>query len=103
VFGYSMGAAFLLLALLKPIFPRHTGLWVGPGVFDLSFRMGFSPGFPPSSVHEVLGWWIIPVCLVMGSLTLAVTTKLVQFLMKRHQWRLPFVNAVQHHTAILAG
>ena len=38
--GYMAGVAFLLLALLKPIFPRNTGLWAGPGEFGFSFRMG---------------------------------------------------------------
>lgn len=103
LFGYMMGAGFLLLALLKPIFPRHTGLWVGPNVFDFSFRMGLSTGYPPPSVHEVLGWWFIPVSLVLGSLTILATTKLIRILMKRFQWRTPFANAMQSHMAAMVG
>ena len=80
LFGYVMGGGFLLLAVLKPLFPERTGLWVGPGVFDFSFRMGLLPNYPSASVHEVLGWWFIPVCLVLGSLIVALTTKLIQLL-----------------------
>ncbi len=102
VTGYATGVGFLLLALLKPLFPRNTGLWVGPGVFDFSFRMGFR-GYPAGTVHEVLGWWLIPVCVVAGSLTIVATSKLIQLLMKRFHWRVPFVAAAQAQAVILAG
>lgn len=36
--GYAFGGGLLLTAILKPIFPRHTGLWIGPGVFDFGFH-----------------------------------------------------------------
>src|SRR6516225_742710 len=89
VVGYATGGAFLLLALLKPFFPQYTGLWVGPHEFNFSFRMGATMTNPASPVHEVLGWWLIPVCLVIGSLSLAGTTKLLQFLMRRFRWKVP--------------
>ncbi|MGC2112411.1 MAG: DUF1700 domain-containing protein [Candidatus Korobacteraceae bacterium] len=102
LFGYLMGAGFLLLALLKPIFPRQTGLWVGPGVFDFSFRMGLLPNYPSTTVHEMLGWWLIPVCLIAGSLTVLLTTKLIQFLMKRFRLRLPFAVGARAQSAVMA-
>ncbi len=101
--GYLTGACFLLLAVLKPIFPHYTGLWIGPGIFDFSFRMGLGPEYPSATVHEVLGWWFIPVCLVLGSLTILATTKLVQLLMKRFHWRVPFAHLVHGHATVLAG
>lgn len=103
IFGYAMGAGFLLLALLKPLFPARTGLWVGPGVFDFSFRMGLLPVYPSATVHEVLGWWFIPVCLVVGPLTIVLTTKLIQVLMKRFRWQLPFVTGAHTQVARMAG
>jgi uncharacterized membrane protein len=103
MFGYLLGFGFLLLALLKPLFPARTGLWVGPGVFDFSFRMGLLPAYPSATVHEVLGWWFIPVCLVVGSLSVALTTKLIQVLMKRFQWRLPLAGGGQTQVAMMAG
>jgi uncharacterized membrane protein len=87
--GYAAGVGFLVLALLKPIFPDRTGLWVGPGVFEFTFRMGLKPSYYTSSVHEVLGWWFLPVCLIIGSLSMLATTKAIQLLTKRFHWRVP--------------
>ena len=100
--GYAMGAGFVLLALMKPFFPRNTGLWVGPDQFNFSFRLGATMTNPASPVHEVLGWWLIPVCLVIGSLSLALTTKLLQFLMGRFHWKVPFVGAAHGTPAMTA-
>jgi uncharacterized membrane protein len=102
VVGYATGGAFLLLAFLKPFFPQYTGLWVGPNEFNFSFRMGATMTNPVSPVHEVLGWWLIPVCLVAGSLSLALTTKLLQFLFRRFRWRVLFASAMQTRPAMMA-
>lgn len=102
IFGYLTGVGFLLLALLKPLFPERTGLWVGPRVFDFSFRMGLLPLYPSATVHEVLGWWFIPVCLVLGSLTVLLTTKVIQFLTKRFRWKVSGM-AMHGGTAVMAG
>ncbi|HUI83437.1 MAG TPA: hypothetical protein VL240_04395 [Candidatus Binatia bacterium] len=100
--GYTMGGAFLLLALLKPLFPHHTGLWVGPGVFDFSFHLGRE--YPSATVHEVLGWWFIPVCLVLGSLVLLATTKLIRMLTRQFRWRRPIAAAAHTPAAmVIAG
>src|SRR5271165_3885852 len=100
--GYMTGGAFLLLALLKPFFPRYTGLWVGPGEFSFSFRLGTTLTNPASPVHELLGWWLIPVCLVLGSLSLAGTTKLIQILLRRFRWRVPFIETANARPAMMA-
>ncbi|MGA9564945.1 MAG: hypothetical protein WBS19_05415 [Candidatus Korobacteraceae bacterium] len=100
--GYVTGFCFLLLALMKPLFPHNTGLWVGPGEFGLSFRMGATQTNPASPVHEVLGWWLIPVCLVAGALSLVLTTKLLQFLFRRFRWKVPFVAAAHGRPAMMA-
>lgn len=100
--GYATGVAFLLFALMKPFFPANTGLWVGPDQFSFSFRMGATMTNPASPVHEILGWWLIPVCLVVGSLSLAITTKLLQFLMGRFHWKVPFVSVAHRRPALMA-
>ena len=100
--GYMTGVAFLLLALLKPLLPKYTGLWVGPGEFSFSVRMGATMTNPASLVHEVLGWWFIPVCLILGSLSLAGTTKLIQILLKRFRWKVPFIETTHARPAMLA-
>jgi len=65
--------------------------------------MGLRPEYPTATVHEVLGWWFIPVCLVAGSLTVAGTTKLIQFLMKRFRRSGPVAMAAQTQAAILVN
>ena len=102
LWGYGMGVSFLLLALLKPFFPKHTGLWVGPGELNFSFRMGATMTSPASPVHELLGWWLIPVCLVIGALSLVGTTKLIQFLLRRFRWKVPFITTTDVRPAMMA-
>ena len=100
--GYATGVVFLLLALMKPILPAYTGFWVSPNQAAFSIRMGATMTNPSAPVHEVLGWWLIPVCLVLGSLSLSLTTKLLQFLMRRFRWKVPFTPATQVRPAMMA-
>jgi uncharacterized membrane protein len=100
--GYFGGVAFLLLALIKPFFPENTGFWVGPDQFSFSFRVGATMTNPASPVHEVMGWWLIPVCLTIGSLSLVLTTKLLQFLMGRFRWTVPFTGTAHARPAMMA-
>jgi len=102
IIGYAMGGGFILLAMVKPFFPANTGFWVGPDQFSFSFRLGATMTNPASPVHEVLGWWLIPVCLVIGSLSLVATTKLLQFLMGRFHWKVPFTANAHVRTAMMA-
>lgn len=102
LWGYGMGVAFILLALLKPFLPEYTGLWVGPDEFSFAVRMGATMKAPAPPVHEVLGWWLIPVCLVLGALSLAGTTKLIQFLLRRFRWKVPFIRTTYARPAIMA-
>jgi hypothetical protein len=71
VFGYVIGANLVLTALVKPMLPAHTGLWVNNGHF-VAAGIDFLP--PASGYHEVLGLWYIPIALIIGSLTLLFTT-----------------------------
>lgn len=69
---------FLLAAALKPFLRDRIGLWVGPG----NFYVGTShvPG-----VHEVLGWWGIPVLAVAGIVLFWIANRLMLVLVR---WRL---------------
>lgn len=74
--GYFLGIVFLLVAALKPFHPATAGLWAlrdRAGDFELSIRMGF--GVAPSSGHELLGWWIIPLGMVAGCGLVVGTTR----------------------------
>jgi hypothetical protein len=74
--GYFVGVVLLLVALLKPFHPSTAGLWAlrnGPDDLELSVRMGF--GAPPSNGHELLGWWIVPLGIVIGCGLVILTTR----------------------------
>lgn len=86
--GYLIGGTFLLTAALKPIFPRQTGLWIGPGVFDFGIHEPHYAG----QVHEVLGWWYIPVAFWLGSLFLLLTTFWVRRFLRHSKQRRPLLN-----------
>lgn len=74
--GYLVGVVFLLVALLKPFHPATAGLWAlrnGADDLELSVRMGF--GAAPSNGHELLGWWIVPLGIVIGCGLVILTTR----------------------------
>lgn len=74
IIGYAVGGGFVLSAMLKPIFPRNTGLWVHDGHLVSSGTL-FPP---PTGAHEVLGNWYIVVSLILGSLMLLGTMYLIR-------------------------
>ena len=67
----------VLVALLKPILPDHTGLWVG----DRGFAIGVM-NQPPQTASEVLGYAIIPVVLLAAAAVLLSFGRL-----RRRMWR----------------
>ncbi len=92
--GYGTGGAMVLSAILKPIFPKQIGLWIGPGVFTFGIHEAGHYGggiglilITSSPAHEVLGWWYIPVALAIGCLFVWGTTRLVRKLVRRMKTR----------------
>jgi hypothetical protein len=89
--GYALGGGLTLTAIVKPILPRQTGLWIGPGVFDFGVHEPRYSG----QVHEVLGWWYIPIALFFGCLFLWLTTYGMRSWLKRWKRRGPiFAHAI---------
>jgi len=85
--GYTAGIAFLVVALMKPIFPDNVGLFVRDGV-PLQFGMGL----PGPGVAIVGGYWVIPMSLAIGLMVLVAThrgaRRLVAWLgRRRRDWR----------------
>jgi hypothetical protein len=59
--GYGLAVSFLLVAVMKPFRPDHVGLWrTAPDTYSMGSVSH------PSQAQELLGWWIIPVGLVLG-------------------------------------
>jgi hypothetical protein len=65
VFGYIIGGGLSILGVLKLISPHTTGIY---GQFsEASSSLSFNSGGPPApGVHELLGWWLLPIGLILG-------------------------------------
>jgi hypothetical protein len=58
--SYAIAASFLIVAVMKPIFPDNTGLWMVGG-YPVAFGMKF-----PAEGHPAGGYWVILFGLVCG-------------------------------------
>jgi hypothetical protein len=67
--GYAIGAGFLLVAALKPIFPDNVGVWFVNGM-----PTALGAQFPaPAGADLRGGYWVIPAAAVCGLAVLAGT------------------------------
>jgi hypothetical protein len=89
--GYALAGGLVVTAVLKPIFRRQVGLWIGPGVFNF----GFHEPLYSDPVHEVLGWWYVPVALCLGCFFLWLTTHGIRWFLKRSKQRGPLFASSQ--------
>ena len=62
--GYAMGIAFIIIAILKPIFPNNVGFWMTPNGILVSSGVNF-PAVREGLVFHT-SYWIIPGALLMG-------------------------------------
>jgi hypothetical protein len=82
--GYGIGAAFVAIAFLKPIFPRNVGFAFRNGAFT-----GFGADFGFDPTREIRGgYWIIPLSLIAGVVILIITHRLARRLLAWWQRRL---------------
>ena len=72
--GYGLAAALALVAIVKPLTPSTLGLWANAsgnvavlGMFQQS----------PPGMHEVLGWWIVPLAIAPAIGALYLTRRLL--------------------------
>ncbi len=73
--GYATALIGLGCALFKPFMPDRIGLWmseVAPD--DVSYQLG-RVSTPPTDARELLGWYIIPLGLIVGAIALTATTR----------------------------
>jgi uncharacterized membrane protein len=88
VIGYVLGGAFLLIGILKPIFPNNVGFWTvnGPGSMPTSLGIKFSTTEIPSG-----GNWVILIGIVFGLGFLVLThrgaRKFLAWWRDRQSWR----------------
>jgi hypothetical protein len=79
--GYGFALGFIVSAVMKPIFPDHVGLWTDHGV-TLGIRETAQQG-------DLLGWWIIPIGLILGTIFLIATTRLLRWMLRFAKSRRP--------------
>jgi hypothetical protein len=69
--GYGVGASLLITAVIKPFAPEHAGLWMSGHGDTFSLNLGVMGS--RATGQELLGWWIIPIGVVIGGLLLWLT------------------------------
>ncbi|MGC2018632.1 MAG: hypothetical protein WA657_22565 [Candidatus Acidiferrales bacterium] len=82
--GYFFGIVFVLCALLKPLHPQTAGLWAtrdSTGDLIFSLRLGFGTVLPGGK--DVLGWWIVPIGLLVGCGLIMLTTRVAVWCVRR--------------------
>ena len=79
-FGYGSAVAFFVCAIAKPFYPNNVGLW-----WDTNRHLptGLSFIFPTPPGREVLGWWMIPLGLVLCVVLFVATTRFVRWNIRR--------------------
>jgi hypothetical protein len=78
LFLYFFAASFALVAVAKLIVPDEVGAWVGPHIFSAGIT-----GTPPPGAHEVLGYWIVPVSIILGAVSFVGAGKLLRLVGRR--------------------
>ena len=79
MFGYLFGGGLVLVALLQPVFPHHTGMWM-VGSEIVGFGIQFPVPGPPA--REVLGQAIIPICLTAGAVIVLITSGCIHLFLR---------------------
>jgi len=83
IVGYSLGGWLFVLGILKLIHPGTTGFYGTWTEHDKSFHWQ-SGG--PNTPDELLGWWLVPIGLIVGGGLLALTFRFGDWSLRKF-WR----------------
>jgi HAAS domain-containing protein len=82
-FGYINVLTLWAAGIEKLFAPSHGGLWYTPGnIWSLTLVTG---GDPPAGARELLGWWLVPIALIVGWLVRYVTDRIAQWWIGRYR------------------
>jgi hypothetical protein len=73
---YLVGASFFLVAGAKLVEPANVGMWIAPNYFSFAIL----DAGPPISAHEMLGYWIVPLSVLLGIGCLVGGTRLLHLI-----------------------
>jgi hypothetical protein len=74
--SYSISLGFVFVGIIKPIFPEQVGFFLRD---DIPQNFGFiMDATDRQNMHEVLGYWIIPIALIIGIVWFFATTWLLK-------------------------
>jgi hypothetical protein len=83
LFGY-MNMAMLWASAIEKIFaPARGGLWYTPG--DLWSLTLVIEGNPPAGARELLGWWLVPIALLLGWALRYLTDRIARLWIRRYR------------------
>ena len=82
-FGYSNALTLWAAALVKVFAPARGGLWYIPG-HPGSITLVIE-AYPPPGARELLGWWLVPLALVLGWAIRRLTDRLAQAWIRRYR------------------
>ena len=84
--GYVLAASFFLAAMLKPFRPERAGLFRTAAGDELTLRLGLS-GSPTPPGEELLGWWIVPLGVLLGGTAYGLTVSFARWAIRRYRRR----------------
>jgi uncharacterized membrane protein len=70
--GWTLGVSFLLIAVVKIVFPNNVGIFMLNGKV---YGEGAMFALPPGTVTHPFGYWVVPVSLLIGLGTLVGTQR----------------------------
>jgi uncharacterized membrane protein len=82
LFGYALAIGWLIGGVGKIIAPHEVGAWLSSGGFSIGTNSN-------PEARDVLGYWLIPVGLTLGTFLLVGTTRLLRWFLKFARIRRP--------------
>lgn len=98
VIGYALGGILVIVGSYKLIYPRNGGIWFNPrpGGKGIDGEAGFSfvsGGTWTHPGHEIIGMWLVPIGLILGSGLLLLTFRFGSWSIRKF-WRPRALRAV---------